>query len=203
MGRLRASAETLDEPMMNEAGDGYTLLWWCCRRTKLPTGLPTGVQRPSGRTELLEALSGWWRESSDEETKGPRCGVRLWGPATHIRSVWKEADSLDWRREGYSFTQLGHSSPSGKKTLDREGARRPGTGRPGNPIDPGGKAGAASFGTSRQVREKKGTISGLGNDARGTLEEIGLTETPRVVAGDCWLVWRRSSHTRQRPNFHD
>ena len=59
-----------------------------CRRTELPTGLPTGVLRPSGRTELLEALSGWWRESSDEETKGPRRGVRLWGPATHIRSVW-------------------------------------------------------------------------------------------------------------------
>ena len=105
-GRLRASAETLDEPMMNEAGDGHTLLWWCCRRTELPTGLPTGVLRPSGRTELLEALSGWWRESSDEETKGPRCGVRLWGPATS-----------------------------------------------------------------------------------------------RVVAGDCWLVWMRSSHKRQRPNF--
>ena len=28
-------------------------------------------------------------------------------------------------------------------------------------------------------------ISGPGNDARGTLEEMGLTETPRVVAGDC------------------
>ena len=76
-------------------------------------------------------------------------------------------------------------SPPEKKTLDREGTRRPETGRPGNPIDPGGKAGAASFGTSRQVREKKGTISGLGNDARGTLEEMGLRETPRVVAGDC------------------
>ena len=88
MGSLRASAETLDEPMMNEAGDGHTLLWWCCRRTELLTGLPTGVLRPSGRTELLEALSGWWRESSDRETKGPRCGVRLWGPATHFRSVW-------------------------------------------------------------------------------------------------------------------
>ena len=50
--------------------------------------------------------------------------------------------------------QLGHSSPPEKKTLDREGTRRPETGRPGNPIDPGGKAGAASFGTSRQVREK-------------------------------------------------
>ena len=87
-GRLRTSAETLDEPIMNEAGDGHTLLWWCCRRTELPTGLPTGVLRPSGRTELLEALSGWWRESSDAETKGPRCGVRLWGSATHIRSVW-------------------------------------------------------------------------------------------------------------------
>ena len=40
-----------------------------------------------------------------------------------------------------------------RKTLDREGTRRPETGRPGNPIDPGGKAGAASFGTSRQGRE--------------------------------------------------
>ena len=58
MGRLRESAETLDEPMMNEAGDGHTLLWWCCRRTELPTGLQTGVLRPSGQTELLEALSG-------------------------------------------------------------------------------------------------------------------------------------------------
>ena len=58
MGRLRASAETLDKPMMNAAGDGHTLLWWCCRRTELPTGPPTGVLRPSGRTELLEALSG-------------------------------------------------------------------------------------------------------------------------------------------------
>ena len=58
-----------------------------------------------------------------------------------------EADFLDWRREGYSFTQLGHSSPPEKKTLDREGTGRPETGRPGNPItDPGGKAGAASFG---------------------------------------------------------
>ena len=46
-------------------------------------------------------------------------------------------------KDGYSFTQLGHSSPPEKKT-----------GRPGNPIDPGGKAGAASFRTSRQVREK-------------------------------------------------
>ena len=72
-----------------------------------------------------------------------------------------------------------------RKTLDREGTRRPETGLPGNPMDPGGKAGAASFGTSRQVREKKGTISGPGNNARGTLEEMGLTETPRVIAGDC------------------
>ena len=39
------------------------------------------------------------------------------------------------------------------KTLDREGTGRPETGRPENPIDPGGKAGAASFGTSRQGRE--------------------------------------------------
>ena len=62
---------------MNAAGDGHMLLWWCCRRTELPTGPPTGVLRPSGRTELLEALSGRWRESSDEETKGPRRGVRL------------------------------------------------------------------------------------------------------------------------------
>ena len=89
------------------------------------------------------------------------------------------------------------------RKLSTEGTRRPETGRPGNPIDPGGKAGAASFGTSRQVRETKGTISGPGNYARGTLEEMGLTETPRVVAGDCRLVWKRSSHTRQRPNFQD
>ena len=41
-----------------------------------------------------------------------------------------------------------------RRKLDREGTRRPETGRPGNPIDPGGKAGAALFGTSRQVREK-------------------------------------------------
>ena len=40
------------------------------------------------------------------------------------------------------------------RILEREGTRRPETDRPGNPIDPGGKAGAASFGTSRQVREK-------------------------------------------------
>ena len=70
------------------AGDGHTLLWWCCLRTEWPTGLPTEVLRSSGRTELLEALSGWWRESFDEETKGPRCGGRLWGPAIYIRSVW-------------------------------------------------------------------------------------------------------------------
>ena len=75
-------------PWWIAVGEGHTLLWWCCRRTELPTGPPTGVLRPSGRTELLEALSGWWRESSDEETKGPRRGVRLWGLATHIRSVW-------------------------------------------------------------------------------------------------------------------
>ena len=72
-----------------------------------------------------------------------------------------------------------------RKTLDREGTRRPETGRPGDPIDPRGKAGAASFGTSRQGRENKGTISGPGYDARGTLEEMWSTENPRVDAGDC------------------
>ena len=65
----------------------------------------------------------------------------------------KKLTSWTGGREGYSFTQPGHSSPPEKKTLDREGTRRPETGSPGNPIDPGGKAGAASFGTSRQERE--------------------------------------------------
>ena len=37
-----------------------------------------------------------------------------------------------------------------RKTLEREGARRPEIGRPGNPIDPRGKAGASLFGRSRQ-----------------------------------------------------
>ena len=40
-----------------------------------------------------------------------------------------------------------------RKTLDREGTRRPETGRPGDPIDPRGKAGAAS--SEHPVRDEK------------------------------------------------
>ena len=62
---------------------------------------------------------------------------------TSLTGEEKENPSRSWATEVHQRI----------KTLDREGTRRPETGRPGNPIDPGGKGGAASFGTSRQGRE--------------------------------------------------
>ena len=57
------------------------------------------------------------------------------GSPAYIRSVREEADVRSWERDLLPLA-AGPPEPTKEGPLDREGTRRPETGRPGNPTGP-------------------------------------------------------------------